>query len=342
MEKIKKLPSAEELQSEMSLTSAQAEKRKKHIDELKRILSGESEKKILCIGPCSADNEKAVLDYMERLAGLYEKVRDRFVVIPRIYTSKPRTKGIGYKGLLHRPEPGEKEDDLYSGIKAMRHMHLRVIQETELYGADEMLYPEALYYVSDLLSYAAVGARSVEDQQHRLVSSGYDIPVGMKNPTSGDIDIMVNAIATAQSRQAYIYHGWECHSEGNRYAHGILRGYQGSDGKSHPNYHYEDLRNVYDKFIKNNLDNPGVIIDCNHNNSGKQYDEQVRIAEEVFDNCKKNVAINRFVKGIMLESYICDGAQMIGEGVYGKSVTDPCLGWKKTEGLVLDLADKMI
>lgn len=339
MRMIRQLPSAEELRQELSLTPVQREDYRNFVKEIKDIISGDSRKKIICIGPCSADNENAVLDYMSRLVALREKVYEKLLIVPRIYTSKPRTTGTGYKGLLHRPKAEIELDNLYRGIKAMRGMHLHVIQETGMFGADEMLYPEAFYYISDLLSYATVGARSVEDQQHRLVSSGMDVPIGMKNPTSGDVDILLNAIVAAQSPQTYLYHGWECESGGNEYAHGILRGYQNSSGKPRSNYHYEMLCDIHDQYLKRNLRYPSVIVDCNHNNSRKQYDEQIRIAKEVFTNCRSNSDLNSFVKGIMVESYICDGAQMIGEGIYGKSITDPCLGWEKTERLVLELAE---
>lgn len=341
MKMIKQLPSSEELQSELPMTKNQKEKRIKFIHNIREILSGKSNKKIICIGPCSADDEKAVLDYMERLARISEKVKEKLLIIPRIYTSKPRTAGTGYKGLLHRPDINERADNIYNGIRAMRLMHLHVIQKTDFFCADEMLYPEAFYYISDLLSYAAIGARSVENQQHRLVSSGLDMPVGMKNPTSGDINVMLNAIVAAQSTQSFLYHGWECISKGNEYAHGILRGYQNSSGNPRSNYHYEMLCDIHDQYIKRNLRNISVLVDCNHNNSRKHYDEQIRISKEVFFNCRNNTSINRFVKGLMIESYIEDGAQMIGEGIYGKSITDPCLGWRKTERLLYELAELM-
>lgn len=341
MKRIRQLPEAEELRSELSLTQEQVNSRFERIREIQEVLKGKSERKILCIGPCSADNENAVLDYMVRLAKVNEDVKDKLLIIPRVYTSKPRTTGTGYKGFLHRQNVYDLNDDLYDGIKAMRNMHLRVIQEAGLFCSDEMLYPEASYYTLDLLAYIAVGARSVEDQQHRLVSSGLDIPVGMKNPTSGDVDVMLNAIVAAQSSQSYLYHGWECVSEGNQYVHGILRGYLNSSGKPRPNYHYEMLCDIHDRYIRKNVKNVGVIVDCNHNNSRKQYDEQVRIAKEVLFNCKYNRSINGFVKGFMVESYLEDGCQMIDEGIYGKSITDPCLGWEKSERLIRELADEI-
>lgn len=339
MKMVRQVPSAEILRRELSLTEKQKENRLKFISEIQAVLAGKSERKILCIGPCSADNEKAVLEYMTKLADINRKVKDKILIIPRVYTSKPRTMGTGYKGLLHRPQTGEETDNIYEGIRATRAMHLHVIQETDFFCADEMLYPEAFYYISDLLSYTAVGARSVENQQHRLVSSGLEMPVGMKNPTSGDIDVMLNAITAAQNPQSLLYHGWECCTEGNGYAHGILRGYIDGSGLMKSNYHYETLCEIYDHYIKRNLKNVSAIIDCNHNNSGKHYDEQVRISREVIFNCKNNGSLNKFVKGLMIESYLEDGAQMVGGGIYGKSITDPCLGWKKTERLIYELAE---
>lgn len=337
MKFVQKLPNAEELREKFPLTQRQMEKRKEIISQLQAILEGKSRKKIICIGPCSADREDSVLEYMERLAKLQIKVEDRFIFIPRIYTSKPRTSGTGYKGLLHRPESIDNMDDLYHGLIATRKMHLHVIQQTGMFGADEMLYPEAHIYISDLLSYTAVGARSVENQQHRMVASGLDMPVGMKNPTSGDTEVMLNAIVAAQSKQALMYHGWECYTEGNQYAHAILRGFVDLSGKSQSNYHYDNLCDLHDEYQKKNLKNLSVIIDCNHSNSRKRYDEQIRIAKEVMNLCKQNKDIDFFVKGLMIESYLEDGCQMIGNGIYGKSITDPCLGWNKTERLILDL-----
>lgn len=341
MKFVRKLPDADELKHELALTSAQEQNRQNIINELQDILNNKSDKKILIIGPCSADREDAVLEYMERLAGLREEVKETICIIPRIYTSKPRTNGRGYKGLVHRPDSATNCDDIYDGILATRRMHLRVIQETGMFGADEMLYPEAHYYITDLLAYTAVGARSVENQQHRLVSSGLDMPVGMKNSTSGDNEVMMNAIFAAQCKQNCIYHGYECESEGNPYAHAILRGYTDSIGKAHSNYHFEDISDLYDLYQKKNLKNANVVIDCNHGNSRKHYDEQIRIGKEVVSLCLEYPFINGFVKGLMIESYLEDGAQMIGENIYGKSITDPCLGWDKTEKLVKELAYRL-
>ncbi len=339
MKFVKKLPDAEELKNEYALSKEENIRRRERISEIKNILSGENPKKILCIGPCSADREDAVLEYMCRLAKVSERVKDVFCIIPRIYTSKPRTAGIGYKGLLHRPDSIHGEDNVFAGIYAMRKIHLHVIKSTGFFCADEMLYPEATYYVEDLLAYIAVGARSVENQQHRLVASGLDIPVGMKNPTGGDTDVMLNAVKAAQSPQSLIYHGWECRTEGNPYAHSILRGYVDISGKAHANYHYDDLTELHDMYVKRNLKNAGVIIDCNHNNSHKRYDEQIRISKEVLSTCQYNRTLDRFIKGMMIESYLLDGSQMIDEGIYGKSITDSCLGWNKTERLIYELAE---
>lgn len=336
---IRKLPNAGDLKRELALTDTQKEKRLEVIGELQNIFNAKSKKKIVIIGPCSADREDAVLEYMNRLARLRDEVNDQLCIIPRIYTSKPRTNGKGYKGLVHRPDLAADGDDIYDGILATRKMHYRVINETGMFGADEMLYPEAHYYIEDLLAYSAVGARSVENQQHRLVSSGLDMPVGMKNPTSGDKEVMLNAILAAQSKQNFLYHGYECESDGNPYAHAILRGYTDFIGISHSNYHFEDISDLFDLFQKKNLKNANVIIDCNHSNSRKHYDEQIRIGKEVFDLCKEYSFINNFVKGIMVESYLADGAQMIGENIYGKSITDPCLGWSKTEKMIKKLAE---
>lgn len=339
MKYINKLPDKVELAKENSINENEVQLRAKCLKELKDILAGKSSKKVIIIGPCSADREDAVLEYVVRLKKLQERVHDKFLIIPRIYTSKPRTSGKGYKGLVHRPYATSKEDDIIAGIKLMRELHVKVIQESELFAADELLYPELYRYVEDLLVYMAIGARSVEDQQHRLVASGVDIPVGMKNPTSGSIDIMLNSIVAAQSKQYLPFAGWEVETEGNTYAHAILRGFTNSVGVNKANYYYENLCELHDKYYHMNLLNPSVVIDCNHANSNKRYEEQVRIAQSVFDSCRRNKEINKFVKGIMVESYLVDGNQMIGEGIYGCSITDPCLGWEKTKNMVLELAE---
>ena len=306
--------------------------------QIKRIFSGEDKRILLIIGPCSADNEDSVIDYVCRLRDIQEKVEDRILIVPRIYTNKPRTTGAGYKGMLHQPNPNEKPD-MFKGIIATRHIHLRAVEETGFSCADEMLYPENYQYLEDVLGYVAVGARSVEDQQHRLVASGISVPVGMKNPTSGDYSIMMNAILAAQNPHTFIYRGWEVHSSGNPFAHTILRGYTNKHGQSLPNYHYEDLIRLCEDYKKADYINPSVIIDTNHGNSGKNPFEQPRIIKEVLHACRHNEEIGKLVKGFMVESYIEDGNQKIGEGVYGKSITDACLGWEKSEKLILEMAD---
>lgn len=308
--------------------------------EIAKIFTGESDKFLLIIGPCSADHEESVLDYTSRLARVQEKVKDKLVLVPRIYTNKPRTTGLGYKGMVHQPDP-EKEEDLLEGLVAIRRLHTRAIEETGLTCADEMLYPENYKYLSDLLAYVAVGARSVENQQHRLTASGMNIPVGMKNPTSGGLSVMLNSIVAAQSSHKFIYRGWEVKTMGNPLAHAILRGYVNKHGQNIPNYHYEDLRLLYELYGEQNLENMSVIIDTNHNNSGKKYMEQIRIAHEVMDSRRYSADIRGMVKGLMIESYIEDGTQKIGENIYGKSITDPCLGWTKSEQLIYDIAESV-
>ncbi|MCR5678136.1 MAG: 3-deoxy-7-phosphoheptulonate synthase [Agathobacter sp.] len=340
MKLIRRLPGVEELRAEYALSEEEQKKRIKRIKEIKSILCGKSAKKLVIVGPCSADREDAVLDYVQRLSELQEMVKDAFVLVPRVYTGKPRTSGTGYKGMLHRPQLSSKEDDLVSGIIAVRQLHQKIIKETGMFVADELLYPNLHPYYSDLLVYMAVGARSVEDQDHRLAASGLDIPVGMKNPTSGDISIMLNAVYAAQQEQMIVYDGWEAHTEGNKLAHSILRGYTNVAGECIPNYYYENLIKLHDSYYKSNLENPAVIIDCNHANSNKQYLEQIRIANEVAGYCAQNKEVNNLVKGLMIESYLEDGTQMVGQGVYGKSITDPCLGWEKTKTLLLTLQEK--
>ncbi|MCQ2461900.1 MAG: 3-deoxy-7-phosphoheptulonate synthase [Clostridia bacterium] len=308
--------------------------------QLKSIFSGESDKFVLIIGPCSADRDDSVLDYISRLRKVQEKVSEKLFIVPRIYTNKPRTTGSGYKGMLHQPDP-DRKPDMFKGIVAIRELHMRAVNETGFVCADEMLYPEDYKYIDDILGYVAVGARSVEDQQHRLTASGIEIPVGMKNPTGGDISVMMNAITAAQNPHTFIYRGWEAHSTGNEYAHAILRGYVNGHGQSMPNYHYEDLMLLCGEYAKSGLKNPAVIIDTNHSNSGKNPFEQARIAQEVTMNMKYSTDIRRLVKGFMTESYIEDGNQKIGGGVYGKSITDACLGWEKTEKFIYELAERL-
>ena len=308
--------------------------------EISDIFTGADDRLLLVIGPCSADREDSVIDYITRLREVQEKVKDKIYIIPRIYTNKPRTTGDGYKGMLHQPDPNEKPD-MFKGIVAIRELHMRALRETGFSCADEMLYPENYRYLDDILAYVAIGARSVENQQHRLTSSGVRVPVGMKNPTSGDISVMMNAITAAQHKHTFIYRGWEVHSEGNPLAHAILRGSVDKYGQMMPNYHYEDLEHLCDAYAKTSLANPAVVIDTNHCNSTKNPFEQVRIAKEVMYSCRYNSDIKKIVKGFMIESYIEDGAQKIGEGIYGKSITDACLGWDKTQKLILDLADML-
>lgn len=304
--------------------------------ELKKILASQEDKIILIVGPCSADNADSVVDYIMHLKELAKEVEDKIFIIPRVYTNKPRTTGDGYKGMLHQPDPNNKEDML-AGIVKIRELHLRVLQETGFTCADEMLYPENHRYLNDLLGYVAVGARSSEDQQHRLTASGLNVPVGMKNPTGGDLSVMMNSIYAAQNPHTFIYRGWEVHSQGNPYAHGILRGYVNKVGASKPNYHYEDLLLVNKMYKQSGLNNPAIIIDCNHANSGKNPFEQERIVKETLFNCRYNADIAKMVKGFMIESYLEDGNQKPGEGVYGKSITDACIGWAKTEQLIRDI-----
>ena len=339
MEFKRKLPIPKEIKEQFPLSKEVMELKERRDREIQKLFTGEDNRLILIIGPCSADNEAAVLDYMHRLKAVQDKVSDRIYVIPRVYTNKPRTTGIGYKGIASQPDP-TKGEDMLAGLIAIRSLHTKVVEETGFTCADEMLYPVNHRYLSDLLAYVAIGARSVENQEHRLTASGVGIPAGMKNPTGGDISVMMNSVIAAQNPHTFIYRGWEVQTTGNPYAHCILRGYVDKFGRSHANYHYEDLHNVWDSYQAHpELVNPAVIVDCNHNNSGKQYLEQVRIAKDVMHSCHISKDVNRLVRGLMIESYIEDGAQKIGEGIYGKSITDPCLGWEKTEKLIYELAD---
>lgn len=334
----KKLPIPAQVKEEYPLSKEQALIIEKRNLEIADIFKGNSDKLLFIIGPCSADNEDSVLDYVFRLAKLQEQVKDLIYIIPRIYTNKPRTTGEGYKGMLHQPDPSKKPD-VYKGLVAIRKLHMRVLKETGFSCADEMLYPENYRYLNDVLAYIAVGARSVEDQQHRLTASGIDVPVGMKNPTSGDISVMMNAITAAQHKHSFIYRGWAVHSHGNPLAHAVLRGYVNKHGQVQPNYHYEDLLNLSESYANYNVSNPAVIIDTNHANSGKKFYEQPRIAKEVVHSCKQNESIRKLVKGFMIESYLEEGCQNVTDGVYGKSITDPCLGWADTEKLILEIAE---
>ncbi len=336
----RKLPIPSELKKEMPL-SKQGEETKTKLDkEIADVFRGKSDKFILIIGPCSADRVEPVMDYISRLVPIQEQVKEKMIIIPRIYTGKPRTIGVGYKGMVHQPDPN-KEPDIFEGIKAIRSLHKRAIEETGFVTADEMLYPENYRYLSDLLSYVAVGARSVENQGHRLVSSGVNVPVGMKNPTSGDLSIMLNSIKAAQNKQSFIYRGWEVESTGNDLAHAILRGSVDKHGNNHTNYHYEDLSILFDMYCKGGYENPAVIVDTNHSNSGKKYLEQIRISNEVLHAMRHSTDINKMIKGLMIESYIEDGCQDIEEKIYGKSVTDPCLGWERSKELIYSIADQL-
>lgn len=340
MEFKRKLPTAQTVKEMYPITAEMSEKRREAVNTLANIFTGTDERFILVIGPCSADREDAVVDYISRLRGVQEKVEDKIVIVPRIYTNKPRTTGDGYKGMLHQPDPGSSPDML-KGLIAIRKLHIDVIRETGFFSADEMLYPENHHYLSDVLSYVAVGARSVENQLHRLTASGLDIPVGMKNPTSGDLSVMMNSITAAQHPHTFVYSGWEVQSRGNKLAHAILRGSVNKYGRSVPNYHYEDLETLAELYANSSLANPAVVVDVNHSNSGKKFDEQPRIAKEILHSMRHSADIKKLVKGLMIESYIEDGSQKPDGGVYGKSITDPCLGWEKTEKLIYELAEQL-
>lgn len=336
----KKVPSAEEIKAQFPMSEELIEVKKKRDAQIKDVFTGASDKFLVIIGPCSADNEEAVCDYVQRLARVNEQTKDKILLIPRIYTNKPRTTGEGYKGILHQPDP-EKKLDMVHGLIAIRKMFIRSLKETSLSAADEMLYPGNWGYMEDLLSYVAVGARSVENQQHRLIASGMDVPVGMKNPTSGDLTVMINSVIAAQGHHTFLYHTNQVKSDGNPLAHTILRGAVNKHGQNIPNYHYEDFRLLLDLYDKHQLLNPACIVDANHSNSGKQWDQQPRIVKEVLHSRNLSEDIKKLVKGVMIESYIEDGNQKIGDGCYGKSITDPCLGWEKTEKLLYEIADRL-
>lgn len=338
MEFKRKLPVPKEIKEQYPLPESAAQAKDRRDREISDIITGKSEKKLMVIGPCSADREDAVLEYCTRLAALQEKVSEKFVLVPRVYTNKPRTTGEGYKGIVHQPDP-EKDYDMLEGIIATRRMHLSVLCETGLSTADEMLYPENFRYISDIVSYEAIGARSVEDQGHRLVSSGLSVPVGMKNPTSGDISVMLNSISAAQHAHTFIYRGWEVSTCGNPLSHAVLRGYVNRHGEAQPNYHYDDLMLLFEMYSERDLENMALVVDVNHANSDKKYYEQPRICREVIHSCRHSRDIEKMVKGFMIESYLEDGSQEIGGGVFGKSITDPCLGWESTQKAVLELAE---
>ena len=335
---VTKLPTPTEIKEQYPVPEEIKALKAERDAEIADVITGKSDKLLAIIGPCSADNETAVLDYTSRLVKVQEKIKDKVIIIPRVYTNKPRTTGVGYKGMLHQPDP-EKKPDLLAGLVAIRKMHIDVMKETHLSPADEMLYPENHRYLSDLLSYVAVGARSAENQQHRLVCSGIDVPAGMKNPTSGDFSVMLNSVVAAQSKQTFIYRNWEVNTPGNPLTHTILRGAVNKHGQTIPNYHYEDLIRLYNMYAARDLENPAVIVDANHSNSGKQYLEQIRIVKEVLHSCHHSADVKKLVKGVMIESYIEPGNQKVGDGVYGKSITDACLGWAESEKLLYDIAD---
>ena len=336
----RRLPIPQEVKAEYPLSEEMKAIKASRDEAIRAVFDGSSDKFILIIGPCSADHQEPVLEYISRLRKIEDEVKDKIIIVPRIYTNKPRTTGQGYKGMLHQPDP-EAKPDMYKGIVAIRELHLAALRDYGFSCAEQMLYPANYRYLSDLLSYVAIGARSVENQEHRLVASGIEAPVGMKNPTGGDLSVMMNSIVAAQSSHTFLYRGWEVTSAGNPYAHAILRGYVDYSGRSVSNYHYEDLLRVEDLYEKSNLFNPSVIVDTNHNNSGKKYLEQVRIAKDIVYSRNQNSDIKCLVKGLMIESYIEDGACKAEEHIFGKSITDPCLGWEKTERLILDIADKL-
>lgn len=334
------LPTPEQIKGEFPLPAEFAKVKAERDKEIADIFTGKSDKFVVIIGPCSADREDAVCEYMERLAKVEEKVKDKLMIIPRVYTNKPRTTGGGYKGMLHQPDP-EKKPNMYEGILAIRKLHMRVLKDYGMSTADEMLYPENYSYLSDLLSYVAVGARSVENQQHRLVSSGVEVPVGMKNPTSGTLGVMLNAVYAAQHGHDFIYRTWEVETSGNPLTHSILRGAVSKHGQCLPNYHFEDLELLYSMYQEMDLQNPACIVDANHSNSNKRYMEQIRIVKEVLHSRHHSPDIHDFIKGVMIESYLEPGSQKIGEHIYGKSITDPCLGWDDSEKLIYDIAENL-
>ena len=337
---VAKLPVPKQIKNRFPMSEDLIALKAQRDEEIRKIFTGEDDRFLAIIGPCSADNPDAVFDYLHRLRTVQDKIADKVVIVPRIYTNKPRTNGDGYKGLLHQPDP-EKSEDLLGGIIAIRKLHMDAMREVGMPAADEMLYPENYRYLDDVLSYVAIGARSVENQQHRLTASGITVPVGMKNPTGGDFSVMMNSVYAAQQPHTFIYRGWDVRTSGNPLAHTILRGYVNKHGNSLPNYHYEDLLLLHQMYCERNLQNPACIVDCNHANSGKKYEEQVRIAKEVLHSRRHNADIGKMVKGLMIESYIEPGNQKIGQHIYGKSITDACLGWEASERLLYDIAESL-
>ena len=340
MEFKRKLPAPQTVKDMYPVTEEMAQNKRENDRQIQAVITGGDPRLMLLIGPCSADREDAVLEYAARLRTLQEQVKDKLLLVPRIYSNKPRTTGDGYKGMLHQPDPNG-QPDMLKGLIAIRKMHMKVLEQTGFSSADELLYPENYYYLSDILSYAAIGARSVEDQQHRLIASGLDVPVGMKNPTSGDLSVMMNSILAAQHAHTFLFSQWEVHSKGNPLAHAILRGSVNKYGRSLPNYHYEDLELLYSLYQERELLNPACIVDANHSNSNKRYMEQIRIVKEVLHSRRHSEEIHNFIKGVMVESYLEPGSQKIGEHIYGKSITDPCLGWDDTEKLIYNIADEI-
>ncbi len=337
---VAKLPVPKQIKNRFPMSEELTALKARRDEEIRKIFTGEDDRFLAIIGPCSADNPDAVFDYLHRLRAVQDKIADKVVIVPRIYTNKPRTNGDGYKGLLHQPDP-EKSEDLLGGIIAIRKLHMDAMREVGMPAADEMLYPENYRYLDDVLSYVAVGARSVENQQHRLTASGITVPVGMKNPTGGDFSVMLNSVYAAQQPHTFIFRGWDVRTSGNPLAHTILRGYVNKHGNSLPNYHYEDLLLLHQMYCQRNLLNPACIVDCNHANSGKKYEEQIRIAKEVLHSRRHNADISKMVKGLMIESYIEPGNQKIGQHIYGKSITDACLGWDASERLLYDIAESL-
>lgn len=340
MDLVRKLPTLEEVRLKLPVSQPIAAEKARNDKELKDVFSGRSEKFVLAIGPCSADRFESVLDYVGRLAELQRQVEERIKIVPRIYTSKPRTVGNGYKGMIHQPDARKKEENIVDGIYAVRALHLKVVEQTGLFSVDEMLYPELIKYTADILSYIVIGARSTENQEHRLVASGLNVPVGVKNPVGGDIEVMFNAIETAQYPHHFVYNGYEVMSEGNIFAHAVLRGYK-KNGNDIPNYCYDSLRKIVERYVERDLENPAIVIDCNHSNSGKNFLLQQEIAMDVLESMRKDNVVRRVVKGLMIESYIEDGCQSANGMIYGKSITDPCLGWEKTKKMVFEIYGKL-
>ena len=339
-EYIQKIPNVQDILNEMPLGEDLRLFKLERDREIIKVIKRESEKFLVIIGPCSADNEDAVCEYTDRLSAMQSKVSKHLILIPRVYTNKPRTTGEGYKGMAHQPNPSG-QPDIVEGIMAIRRLHLRILRESSLTAADEMLYPDNYPFLEDLLSYVTIGARSVENQQHRLTVSGLDVPVGMKNPTSGDLNVMLNSVKAAQLPHTFIYNQSEVRTSGNPLAHCILRGATTQHGHHIANYHYEDMMELVQMYLKRDLANPTIIVDTSHSNSGKKFSEQPRIAMEILHSMSRSPALKNVIRGLMIESYLVEGTQGISDGVYGKSITDACLGWEDSEKLVLDIAERV-